>query len=229
MRKVRKFLGGLLVSILIIALAVAAYVILVSEYIKKESAPDIISVEKAAQNNDYDCILVLGCQVRSTGPSPMLKDRLEMGIELYEKNASEKLLMSGDHSTKYYDEVDAMKDYAVEKGVPSEDVFMDHAGLNTYDSLYRARDIFGAKKVLIVTQEYHLYRALYLAKKLGIEAQGVKCDTTDYAGQEMRDLREIGARNKAFIFGMIKPKPTYLGESISLDGDGNITNDGVVQ
>jgi vancomycin permeability regulator SanA len=155
----------------------------------------------------------------------MLRDRLERGVELYKQKSAPKLLMSGDHGQINYDEVNAMKQYAIENGVPSEDVFMDHAGFSTYETIYRARDVFDAKKVIIVTQEYHLYRALYIAKQLGVEAYGVSADLNRYAGQSMRDLREILARNKDFAKCIVKPKPTYLGEVISVSGNGDLTND----
>ena len=124
-----------------------------------------------------------------------------------------------------YNEVGTMKEYAVNEGVPSEDIFMDHAGFSTYESLYRAKEIFGADRIIIVSQEYHLYRALYIAKALGIEAYGVSADLRSYSGQYKRDLREILARNKDFILAITKPVPSVLGDSISLDGSGDVTND----
>ena len=173
-----------------------------------------------------DCILVLGAGVRSGGvPSPMLEDRLKTGIALYQSGAAKRLLMSGDHGRKGYDEVNVMKSYALHGGVPSEAVFMDHAGFSTYESMYRARDIFGAKKIIIVTQEYHLYRALYDAESLGLEAYGVAADGRRYSGQLYRDFREILARGKDFFYGIVQPRPTYLGETIPLSGNGDVTND----
>ena len=102
---------------------------------------------------------------------------------------------------------------------------MDHAGFSTYESIYRAKEIFKAKKIIIVTQKYHLYRALYIANKLGLEAYGISADKKEYSGQIKREIREILARNKDIIQTIIKPKPTYLGEPIPVSGNGNITND----
>lgn len=102
---------------------------------------------------------------------------------------------------------------------------MDHAGFSTYESLCRAKEVFGAKRIVIVTQEYHLYRALYIAEGLGLEAYGVAADGQTYAGQSMRDFREILARVKDFGTTMLKPEPTYLGEVISISGNGDLTND----
>lgn len=186
----------------------------------------ILTPEEAARLTDVDCILVLGCLVKENGvPSDMLHDRLQRGVELFDLGAAPKLLMSGDHGREGYDEVDAMKRFAVDAGVASEHVFMDHAGFSTYESMYRARDIFQAKKIIIVTQEYHLYRAIYIAERLGMEAYGVSADYRAYYGQFNRDVREMLARVKDFGTSLFQPKPTFLGEAIPIWGDGNLTND----
>lgn len=186
----------------------------------------ILTPEEAAKLEGVDCILVLGCLVKENGvPSDMLHDRLQRGVELFDLGAAPKLLMSGDHGREGYDEVDAMKQFAVDAGVASEHVFMDHAGFSTYESMYRARDIFQAKKIIIVTQEYHLYRAIYIAERLGMEAYGVSADYRAYYGQFSRDVREMLARVKDFGTSLFQPKPTFLGEAIPIWGDGNLTND----
>lgn len=189
-------------------------------------ADQLLSPDEAAKLTDVDCILVLGCQVKDDGtPSHMLEDRLKRGVELYQLSAAPKLLMSGDHGRDGYNEVGTMKQYAMDAGIDSENIFMDHAGFSTYESVYRARDIFQADKIIIVTQEYHLYRALYIADKLGVEAYGVASDYRTYAGQTVRDLREILARCKDFMTALFQPKPTYLGEAIPISGSGDLTND----
>lgn len=196
-----------------------------SSFVKNRTADKIVNETEAAKL-DADCILVLGCGVREDGtPSLMLRDRLETGGALYEAGAAPKLLMSGDHGRKDYDEVNLMKDYAMEKGIPSEDIFMDHAGFSTYDSMVRARDIFCAKTVVIVSQEYHLYRALYLAEKLGLEAYGVPALDVNYRGQAYREFREMLARSKDFCTAVIQPQPKFLGEKIPISGNGDLTND----
>jgi len=175
---------------------------------------------------DVDCVLILGARVRDDGnPSGILEDRLITGIAAYENGASDRILMSGDHGNANYDEVNAMKAYAVEQGVPPENVFMDHAGFSTYESLYRARDVFCVESVLIVTQAYHLYRALYVAEKMGLTAYGVAADIRTYPGMPRFVAREILARNKDFFYTLFMPKPTYLGDVIPIWGDGNLTND----
>lgn len=194
--------------------------------VKASTKNKILTAEQAAELSDVDCILVLGCGVRSDGsPSDMLHDRLRRSVELYDLGAAPKLLMSGDHGRENYDEVDAMKTFAVENGIASENVFMDHAGFSTYESMYRAKEIFQAKKILIVTQEYHLYRAIYIAQSLGLEAYGVSADYRGYYGQTKREVREILARVKDFGTSLLQPKPTYLGSAIPIWGDGNLTND----
>ena len=178
------------------------------------------------QELDADCVLVLGAGVREGGePSLMLSDRLSTSIDLYESGVCDRLLMSGDHGRVEYDEVNVMKSIAVEAGVPSEHVFMDHAGFSTYDSLYRAKHIFQAERVIIVTQEYHLYRALYIARSLGIEAIGVAAPGEDYYGQTYREVREMAARTKDFVLTITKPEASIMGEAIPVSGDGNVTND----
>ncbi len=157
----------------------------------------------------------------------MLNDRLTVAQEIFQMSKAEKLIVSGDHGRKDYDEVNAMKKFLMDRGISDQDIFMDHAGFSTYESLYRARDIFQVKKVIIVTQEYHLMRAVFIARELGIEAYGVASDKHDY-GQVMGlyKVREIAARNKDFLMAKIlKPKPTYLGEAIPVFGDGRATDD----
>lgn len=171
-----------------------------------------------------DCILVLGAGVRDGKPTLMLNDRLETAVSLYHEQKAPKIIMSGDHGRIDYDEVSVMKSFAIEKGVPSTDIFMDHAGFSTYESIYRAKDIFQAKKVIIVTQDYHLYRALYIANQLGLEAVGIASNPRDYSGQTMRDIREVAARVKDVITCVFKPEPTYLGDMFPVSGDGDITN-----
>ena len=175
--------------------------------------------------SDVDCVIVLGAGIWGDEPSPMLEDRLAKGLELYEAGVVPKIIMSGDHGRIDYDEVNLMKSYAKERGVPSEDVFMDHAGFSTYDSMYRAKHVFQAKRVVIVTQEYHLYRAVYIANQLGLEAYGVSTDPRTYGGETYREVREVLARDKDFFKCIVKPKSTFVGDPIPISGDGNATND----
>ena len=174
------------------------------------------------KDTPFDAILVLGCKVENNYPSMMLTNRLEKAMETYQK-LNTKLLLSGDHGTKEYDEVEVMKNYLLDSKINIKDIFLDHAGFNTYDSIYRAKYIFGAKKIVIVTQKYHLYRALYLANQLGIEAYGIEADDIPYRSIMIKnEIREILARDKNFIKAIFKPQSKYLGEKISLLEDGNV-------
>ena len=176
--------------------------------------------------DEIDAVLVLGAQVKPDGSlSKMLKERLDTGISIYKAGITDRMIMSGDHGREDYDEVNAMKNYAIERGVPSGCIFMDHAGFSTYESMYRAKEIFEAERLVVVTQKYHMYRALYDAKALGIEAAGVTCDTRVYSGDKYRKLREMAARIKDVGYTIAKPRPTYLGDVIPVSGNGDVTND----
>ena len=224
--KKNKLLKIILIILICLACISMSMIFIINSYVKSITKNNILTLEEAATLKDVDCIIVLGCLVRDDGSlSAMLRDRLIRSIELYKAGAAPKIIMSGDHGRVDYDEVNAMKQYAIDNGVPSSDVFMDHAGFSTYETIYRAKEVFGADKVLIVTQEYHLYRALYIAKQLGIDAYGVSADLNTYGGQTKRDVREILARCKDFAMCIIKPEPTYAGDSIPINGNGDITND----
>ena len=175
MRLIKRFIKFVFkwsVRLLILILIGLLAVVVINNYMQNSVRDRIVS-QDTAKDFQPDCILILGAGVWGDQPSHMLEDRLKTGIMLYKNGVSDRLLMSGDHGQIQYDEVNVMKKYAMDAGVPSEHIFMDHAGFSTYDSMYRARDTFLAKKVVIVTQEYHLYRALYAAKGLGLDAVGV--------------------------------------------------------
>ena len=148
----------------------------------------------------YDCILVLGAGVKKDGtPSHMLEDRLRGAVELYKKGVSSKIIVSGDCSGEDYDEVSVMERYCLENGVPQSAIIRDDIGFSTYESVYNTVISAGYKRILIVTQEYHLYRAIYIAKRMGAEADGFATDYRSYFMQVKRDVREYFARVKDFI------------------------------
>ncbi len=221
-----KTLKKAILTIFIIGVACGAFAMALNLMVVLSVDENIITMEEAgALPDDVDCIVVLGAGVREDGPSPMLRDRINTGVEVYNVGGAQKIIMSGDHGRKDYDEVNVMKDEAKALGVPSSDIFMDHAGFSTYESIYRAKEIFGADKIIIVTQKYHLYRALYIAEALGVEAYGVPADVRSYRGATYREVREVLARNKDYFMCIFKPEPTYLGEAIPVWGDGDVTND----
>lgn len=206
------------VAAVVTFLCVLACVAAISFYVTSTAEKYIVSdINELLEDEGYDCIIVPGAGLRPDGsPSHMLRDRLDCAIAIYKTGAADKIIMSGDHGTTQYDEVNSMKKYAVQCGVPEENIFLDHAGFCTYDTMYRAKAVFCVEKCVVVTQKYHLYRALYNANQLGLEVRGVACDTARYSGQNMRELREMAARVKDFIYCIFKPLPKYLGEEIDI-------------
>lgn len=161
----------------------------------------VSEAEAASAEQPFDCILVLGAGLRPDGsPSDMLHDRVAVGVELYHALGGVPLLMSGDQ-TGDYNEVAAMKELAVSLGVDAGMIVLDPKGYSTYESMLRAREIYDAERILVVTQEYHLYRALYLSEALGMEAFGVSADLRPYGGQARREVRELLARFKDLFTG----------------------------
>ena len=200
----KKTLKILLITCIVLFIIGTGALLITNTRVKKVGSERIITISEAKEKK-YDCIIVLGAGVRKDGsPSSMLKDRLDKGIELYKEGIAPKIIMSGDHGQRRYDEVNTMKKYAIEEGVPSEDIFMDHAGFSTYESIYRERDVFEVKKAIIVTQKYHMYRSLYIADKLGLDADGVITEDIKYSGQFARDIREVLARTKDYFKCIIR-------------------------
>lgn len=210
-----------------ILVAVAAVIVLgINFIVVGMGGRDLVSEKDMLKESSFraDCIIVLGAQVKADGtPSKMLRDRLDEGIRLYEAGAAPKILMSGDDGQVEYNEVAAMAAYAEDAGVSKKDLFLDHAGFSTYESMYRAQYIFGVKRAIVVTQKYHEYRALYIGQRLGMDVRGVSAADINYAFQGFRDIREIMARDKDFLQCIFWPKPTYLGDKIDIKGDGRQT------
>ncbi len=213
---------GVLVSLFIVSLIVVSLAISrVSSYKKY-----IYNIEDIPKGNDT--IIVLGAGVRSDGsPSDILADRLETSLEVYNEGVADSFILSGDHGREDYNEVGAMKDYILDSNIDESIIFMDHAGFSTYDTMYRAKEIFKVKSAVIVTNEYHLPRALYIARKLGIDAYGVKSDKRAYQLMDNYRKREMLAKLKDFVYvNIIKPEPKFLGESIPVStSDGRLTED----
>ncbi len=219
-----KIIKRIIVTMLCIGIVCGVAVIGINAYMISYVSDYLLTVEDLESEN-FDCIMVLGAGLWDGEPSPMLQERLDFGMMAYETGCSPKFLMSGDHGREEYDEVNKMKDVVIEKGVPADNVFMDHAGFSTYESMYRARDIFQVEKMLIVTQKYHLYRAVYNARKLGIDAYGFDMEVLQYPFYN--DMREALARVKDFFYCIVQPEPTYLGEAIPISASGSLTDDKV--
>lgn len=169
--------------------------------------------------------LVLGAGLTPSGqPSLMLRDRLEAAASIYRAGRVEKILASGDHGTVEHDEVGVMRARLVELGVADEDVFTDHAGFDTWSSAVRARKVFGARKVVVITQRFHLARAVWLARRAGLDAQGVAADRHAYGERgTVARVRELFARVKAVGEAAVGREPHHLGPRIDLEGDGRVT------
>ena len=208
-----------------VAIIVLITTLFINVFMIESTKNRIINIEDIENIENIDAIIILGCKVYGDYPSLMLEKRLDKGIEVYHKVGS-KILLSGDNGTKLYDEVNVMKNYVLEKNIPINDIFLDHAGFNTYDSIYRVKEIFNAKKIVIVTQKYHMYRALYIAKALDLESYGIIADDIPYRGIMLKnEIREILARDKNFFKVIIKPQSKYLGDKIDLKDNGSIIED----
>ncbi len=214
-----------LIKGLFIIIVTGFVVLLVTNLYIIVSTNDQITTIETIEADDYDCIMILGAGVRNGHPSPILRDRLLRGYQLYIAGTAPKILLTGDHHRQNYDELAAMQTYMRDEGVPDSDIFLDHAGLSTYDSMMRASRVFGVKKMIIVTQEFHINRALYLAEQAGIEAVAVSAPRTAYPGAMYRNMREVLARGKDFFSGLIKPQSYIGGPPIDIHGDGSVTDD----
>lgn len=232
MGRIKRFLLKMLLAIIVIAMIAGLACILINSRVVRTTEDKIaytvrgeVEIKSFAVDNlknfDADCIMVLGCGIEDEEtPSPMLKDRLDVGIELYKQGAAPKILLTGDNGTEQHNEIHVMLKYTKEAGVLEKDIFCDHAGFSTYESMYRAGSIFNAERVIVVTQTYHQYRALYIGDNLGLEVMGVASDQQTYFGQSFRESREILARIKDFFKSILRSKPTYGGEVIPISGSG---------
>jgi vancomycin permeability regulator SanA len=212
-----KFWGAIKILLVLAVIGVGIFATMnfeVVDFSKKYLYTDSGSLPKA------QAVMILGAKVFSDGSlSEMYRDRADAAIEVYRSGKAGKILVSGDHSLVKYDEVNAAKNYLLSKGIPVGDIFLDHAGLDTYDSAYRARDIFQIKTLIISTQDFHLPRAVYIARKLGIEAWGISADKHTYGNEQFYEMREALARAKAWLDVSTQAKPKFLGEAIPITGD----------
>ena len=169
-------------------------------------------------------VLVLGAQVIGTRLSPVLEDRVVGGIRLMENAKGETLLLSGHHEERYYNEVRAMKLYVLEHApsIAHKDIFLDHSGFSTWESMYRAKNIFGVTDLIIVTQEFHINRAVSMARSLGIDAVGFAINQERFPRRTLLawQFREYFARVRAAYSIVFRPKPRLLGDEIPISGDG---------
>lgn len=220
MKKLKKLVKPLLfLAILVIVSFIVANAVVYKQS-KKYLYDNVSEVPKC-----YTAI-VLGAKVNANGmPSDYLQDRLDMAIKLYRSHKITRFLLSGDHGQTSYDEVNNMKKYLIDHDINTVDIFLDHAGFDTYNTMVRASKIFQVKDAIIVTQAFHLPRAVFIARSKGIEAFGMKADQQEYAAMKTLKIRESLARVKAFAEVTIHKKPKYLGEIIPITGDSRLSYD----
>ncbi len=197
---------NIFLTILWIFISVIAITLVINVYMILSTKERIVELDNLA---DVDAILVLGCKVEGDTPSLMLSKRLEKTIDVYEK-INKPVIISGDSTRDNYDEVGVMNKY-LSSQINNKELILDKEGINTYDSLYRVKNVYGINKIVIITQEFHMYRALYLADKLGLDAYGVVANDIPQKFIMIKNqIREILARDKNFFKGIIKPKLSYI-------------------
>lgn len=201
----KRFVVPICIAVVIASIVVAVFS--VSLAIKAKTSEDIVSLEEACDIDNVDHVIILGAGLRPDGsPSDMLADRLKTGVALIKAHPEAKLVLTGDNSGEHYNEVAAMKKFVIELGVSEEKLIEDGQGYSTYESLYRAANTYEVKNAIIVTQEYHLYRAIYIAESMNIEAVGVSADLRSYSRQGARNVREHLARVKDFFLTLKNDK-----------------------
>jgi SanA protein len=199
--------------------------IIVTTHIQKFSRPYIYSDTTLPMPNCYT-VMVLGASVHKNGDlSPILLDRINSAVELYKMGKVKRFLLSGDHGRIDYDEVNTMKNHLIHLGIDSADIFLDHAGFDTYSSMVRAKEVFKVDSLYIVTQNYHLYRAVYIARQCGLNAYGYVADRRSYVGIVKYTLREWFANVKSWVWVNTNHKPVYLGEQIPITGESRMSWD----
>ena len=205
------------IGIFLFAVALNIYI---GNYSKKFIYSDIKKIPFA-----YTALVPGSLVYGDSSLSLIVKDRVDKAIELYKAGKVKRILVSGDHGTKKYDEVNCMKKYLKEQGVPEEDIFTDHAGFDTYSSIIRAIKVFKATDIIVVTQKYHLNRALYIAHQKGLNAKGIIADKREYSGIRSFKIREYLANVKAFFYVLFNISPHFLGPEIPITGDSKLSYD----
>ena len=210
---------------LILAFLLAVAVLLTDWRVSKAGRALETTLDQLDGEAAFDCVIVPGALVYANGwPSAMLQDRLDMAVRIYNQGLTGRILVSGDHGQTDYDEVNVMRQYLIDAGIPAAHIFMDHAGFDTFDTMYRAQAVFGVKRALVTTQDFHLYRALYIGQQLGLDVQGVASAYRDSYRSSWYNFREYLARFKAFLdCEILHAKPKYTGPTIPISGDGNMT------
>jgi len=191
-------------------LAVIVVVLMINLYMILSTVGNITTVDKLTDDS-YDYVVVLGAGYRDLDtPSLMLEDRIVRGVQAHDATGT-LILMSGD--SRYpdqHDETTVMKRYAIKLGVKEEDILCDNYGLSTYETMWRAKNVYGAEKVIVITQRFHLNRSVYIAKALGLKVTGISADIQKYSVAKIwYNIREMAARVKDFGYCLMKPEATF--------------------
>lgn len=208
---------------LLIAIIGVVTVVGINYHVKSETNPLIYHYANGVP--DEKVAIIFGAGIRNDRPSKYLKDRLDAGIELYKLKKIDKILLSGDNGSDEHDELTVMKHYCYEHGVDTTKVFLDYAGFDTYSTMYRAKHIFKIDRAILVSQEYHLNRAIYIGNKLGVKSVGLAADVGKYRNFKYVRFRECFTICKAVLDVARNRKPHFLGHEVNIDGISNYTKD----
>lgn len=198
-------------------------IVSVNYYVKSSTKKNIYYSIKKFPKNDVG--IIFGAGINGDQPSKYLKDRLDAGIMLWKAKRINKILLSGDNGRQEYDELTVMKNYCFNHGVDTTKIFIDYAGFDTYSTMYRAKHIFKIKKATLISQEYHLNRAIYIGQKLGIKSAGYSANKGEYLGYNYVCFREYGSIFKSFFDVLRNREPRFLGGEISINGESNYSKD----
>lgn len=198
-------------------------IVSINYYVKSSTKKNIYYSIKRFPKNDVG--IIFGAGINGDQPSKYLKDRLDTGILLYKANRINKILLSGDNGRDEYDELTVMKNYCFNHGVDTTKIFVDYAGFDTYSTMYRAKHIFNIKRATLISQEYHLNRAIYIGQKLGIKSVGYSANNGEYLGYKYVTFREYGSICKSFFDVLRNREPRFLGNPIDINGVSNYSKE----
>jgi SanA protein len=198
-------------------------VVSVNYYVKSSTKTKIYYSAKKFPKNDVG--IIFGAGINGNQPSKYLKDRLDAGIMLWKAKRINKILLSGDNGRDEYDELTVMKNYCYNHGVDTTKIFIDYAGFDTYSTMYRAKHIFKIKRATLISQKYHLNRAIYIGQKLGIKCVGYSANKGEYLGYKYVCFREYGSIFKSFFDVLRNREPRFLGSEIDINGESNYSKE----
>ncbi|MXO05918.1 ElyC/SanA/YdcF family protein [Flavobacterium sp. HBTb2-11-1] len=198
-------------------------VVSVNYYVKSSTKTKIYYSAKKFPKNDVG--IIFGAGINGNQPSKYLKDRLDAGIMLWKAKRINKILLSGDNGRDEYDELTVMKNYCYNHGVDTTKIFIDYAGFDTYSTMYRAKHIFKIKRATLISQKYHLNRAIYIGQKLGIKCVGYSANKGEYLGYKYVCFREYGSIFKSFFDVLRNREPRFLGTQIDINGESNFSKE----